>query len=99
MRPESPADLAFAGLIGPDDMPGPAWTAICRENGWEDAIARKGAAAKAWSSRRWAEGNRKLGAAHCAFAGCGRWIAAGADRCTAGHAQHERAPELEAIPF
>ena len=52
MRPESPADLAYVGLIGQDDVPAPMWTAICRENGWEDLIVRKGAAAKSWSERR-----------------------------------------------
>jgi hypothetical protein len=45
-RPDSPADLAFAGLIDESDVPGPIWTAICKENGWDDAIVRRGAAAK-----------------------------------------------------
>lgn len=102
MRPSEASDLAFCGLIGPEDCPAPVWTAICRENGWEDAIQRKGAAAKAYNARLVDSGGilgRRAGAAHCAFAGCGRWIADGADRCTAGHAQHEHSEVLEAMPF
>src|SRR5579864_7941667 len=89
MRPETPADLALVGLIGPDDMPAPMWTAICRENGWEDAIERRGRAAKSWTERR--AKLRGAPAAFCVHPGCGKWIADGADRCAAGHAQHEHA--------
>lgn len=101
LEPESPADRAFAGLIGQDDVPGPLWTAICRENGWEDSIVRKGAAYKAWQANPESRlANRRTGAAHCVFPGCGLWVAEGADRCNAGHAQHEHAePIKEAIPF
>ena len=102
MRPESGADLAWCGLIGPDDMPGPAWTAICRENGWTDAIQRKGAAAKAHERKLAADGGilgRRAGAGHCVYPGCCRWVADGAEHCAAGHAQHEQAPPLEACPF
>jgi hypothetical protein len=101
MRPESPADLAFCGLIGMDDMSAKDWTVVCRENGWEDSTIRRGAAAKAHDRRELEVGGfaaRRVGAAHCVFAGCGRWIAADADRCTAGHAQHEHALEA-ALPF
>ena len=97
MRPDSPADLAYCGLIGQDDVAARDWTAICRENGWEDAIVRKGAAAKSWTTRRAAI--RTAPAAHCVYPGCGRWIAAGADCCTAGHAQHEHAEPVAAMPF
>lgn len=91
LEPVELADQAFAGMIGPDDVPGPEWTRICRENGWDGAINRKGAAQLAHIRRTgghalYAERER---AAHCAYAGCGRWVAAGADFCSAGHAQHE----------
>ena len=104
LSPEAPADLAYLGLIGPDDMPSPMWTAICRENGWEDAIQRRGAAAKAFAAKQLASGGmmgrRVAPADHCVYAGCGRWIAAGADVCSAGHAQHELvAAAGEACPF
>ena len=96
--PTKPADLAFVGLIGQDDMPAREWTAICRENGWEDLIVRKGAAAKSWTVRRAAIRTRR--ADHCAYPGCGRWVAADADHCSAGHPQHEHVNELAAaLPF
>lgn len=99
LEPESPADRAFAGLISQDDVPASMWTQICRENGWEDCIVRKGAAHKAWTRNPQSHlDNRHVGAAHCAYPGCGRWIADGADVCTAGHPQHDQA-ELQAIPF
>jgi hypothetical protein len=97
MRPEAPADLALVGLIGQDDMPAALWTAICRENGWEDAIERRGAAAKSWTERR--AKLRGGPAAFCVHPGCGKWIADGADRCATGHAQHEHAEPVEATPF
>jgi hypothetical protein len=102
MRPSSPADLAFCGLVGQEDMSGPDWTIVCRENGWDDSIVRRGSAAKAFERKLDRSGGimgRRAGAAHCVFAGCGRWVAADADRCTAGHAQHAHAAELEAMPF
>jgi hypothetical protein len=101
MRPSEPADLAFCGLIGQDDVAQRDWTIICRENGWEDSIIRKGNAAKAFERKMMASGGiagRRAGAAHCEFAGCGRWVTADADVCTAGHAQHEHAV-LETMPF
>jgi hypothetical protein len=52
MRPCSPADLAFCGLIDHNDMPAVQWTAICRENGWDAAIQRTGAAAKAYELKQ-----------------------------------------------
>lgn len=99
MRPTEGADLAYLGLIGQDDVPAPMWTAICRENGWEDLIVRKGAAAKSWTERRKLIRTERAG--HCAYPGCGRWVADGADRCGAGHAQHDHVDglELAAIPF
>jgi hypothetical protein len=100
MRPEAPADLALCGLIGQDDVSAVLWTAICRENGWEDCIVRKGAAYQAWTrSGKDRLDPRRVGAAHCAYPGCPRWIADGAERCAAGHAQHTHLPVAEAMPF
>ena len=103
MRPESGADLAYLGLIGQDDVPAPIWTAICRENGWEDCIVRKGAAYQAWMrSGKGRLGSRRTErASHCVYPGCGRWVADGAEQCGAGHPQHNHVaePELAAIPF
>jgi hypothetical protein len=103
MRPDAPADLGFVGLITEEHVPSTMWTAICRENGWDDAILRRGAAAKAYNARRMAEGGSLLrprsAAAHCAYPGCWRWVANGAERCAAGHAQHERAAAVEPAPF
>ncbi len=89
-------DLAYLGLIGQDDVPAPMWTAICRENGWEDLIVRKGAAAKSWTERR--KLIRMERAGHCAYPGCGRWVADGADRCGAGHPQHDHAASSSSPP-
>jgi hypothetical protein len=89
-RPESAADLALCGLIGQDDIPAAMWTAICRENGREEAIVRKGPAYKAYAaSGRGHLDSRRVGAAHCARPGCPRWVADGAERCAAGHPRHE----------
>jgi hypothetical protein len=97
MRPDAPADLALCGLIGQEDCPGPLWTQVCRENGWEDMIVRRGAAAKSWTRRRALI--RVAPAGYCVYPGCGKWIADGAERCAAGHAQDENAPVVEACPF
>ena len=98
MEPAEDADKAYCGLIGPEDMPAPMWTAICRENGWEDSIQRKGAAAKAWNHRQLESGgilSRKVAPAEqCSYAGCGKWVKHGQERC-AEHS-HELAA---AIPF
>jgi hypothetical protein len=94
------ADRAYCGLIGQDDCKATDWTLICRENGWEDAIARKGAAALAYQSKLAERGGilgGRAGAAHCSYAGCGRWVADGAQACSAGHAQDGAV--LEACPF
>lgn len=105
IEPETAADRAIAGLIGPEDVPSRIWTAICHENGWEDVILRKGAAAKAWETRQRREslaGGRKPRKGHCAFPGCGLWISDSADYCSHGHAQREDVPELDvssAMPF
>lgn len=101
LEPDSPADRAYCGLIGQDDVPAPMWTAICRENGWDDAIVRKGAAYKAWLRNPESQlDNRRVGAAHCAHPGCGLWVRDGADVCNAGHPQSEDANlEAVAMPF
>lgn len=100
--PESPADLAFIGRISEMDVPGPLWTAICRENGWEASVRRsKGTAAM--MSRRGVSDVVALAprtaAPICAFAGCGKFVGRGADRCSAGHGQHEHAAPAEAMAF
>ena len=92
MVPTAAADLAWIGLIGQDDVPARDWTAICRENGWEDLVVRKGAAAKSWSSRR--DQLRTAHADFCAHPGCGRWVKHGETLC----AEHARA-EVAAMPF
>jgi hypothetical protein len=102
MLPSSPADLAWLGLIGIDDMSARDWTIVCRENGWGDMIVRRGAAAKAHAVRELEAGGfagRRIGAAHCANPGCGRWISDGAEHCTAGHPQRSEAPAVAAMPF
>jgi hypothetical protein len=100
MRPDSPADLALCGLIGQSDVPVAMWTAICRENGWGDCIVRKGAAYKAHvASGRGHLDSRRVGAAHCVYRGCQRWIANGAERCAAGHPQHKEMSAVEGCPF
>jgi hypothetical protein len=101
MRPESGADLAFLGLLNHEDVPDTMWTTICRENGWEDSIIRRGNAAKAYEQRVASTNGtmgRPGGAGHCVYPGCGLWIKAGADHCSKGHAQREGA-ELAAMPF
>ena len=99
LRPTDPADLALCELIGPEDMPAPMWTAICRENGWDDAIVRRGAAAKVYSRKLLEAGGilgRDAGQPQCAYAGCGRWISNGAEYC----ADHNPARvEADACPF
>jgi hypothetical protein len=97
MRPTSPADLAFAGLIGPEDMSQRDWNAICRENGWE-IIRNHGQGARRISTPTIQTASK----AFCAFPGCGRWIAHGAEHCAAGHAQdgsQHAETVAEAIPF
>lgn len=93
MVPESGADLAYLGMIGIDDVPRRVWTEICRENGWEDLIIRKGAAAKTWTRRR-AE-LRGCRADFCAHPSCGRWIKSGETHCP----EHSGTPQLEEVPF
>jgi hypothetical protein len=95
MEPELAADRAFLGMIGPEDMTQAAWNAICRENGW-DIMRNRGQAARVLSGSALSP---RAGAAHCAFPGCWRWVAGGAERCAAGHAQHADLPAVEAVPF
>jgi len=89
LLPTEPADLAYIGRIGPDDMPYRDWTVICRENGWDGEIMRKGAAAKVWTAK--GTPNIRATKRTCAFTGCGRWIARGEERC----AEHSH----ELMPF
>jgi hypothetical protein len=97
MEPVEAADLAWLGIIGPDDMGLAQWNAICRANGW-DVVRNAGQAAQA--ARRPQKAARRLApAAHCAYAGCGRWVADGAERCAAGHAQHEHVAAEAAMAF
>ena len=91
--PTKPEDLAYVGLIEQDDVPRPVWTAICRENGWEDLIVRKGAAAKSWTARR--AQLRTARADHCAYPGCGKWVPNGSEHC----GDHSPAKVGEAVPF
>lgn len=97
LRPEAPADLAYCGLIGPEDMPLREWNAIARENGW-DVVLNHGQATRL-RGRRSEPTRHAEHAAHCAYPGCGRWVAADAEHCTAGHAQREGAAQLAAMPF
>jgi hypothetical protein len=102
LEPDSAADRAYCGLITQDDVPAPLWTAICRENGWEDAIVRQGNAYKQWQRNPDSSlSNRRAGAAHCAHPGCGLWVAAGAEFCSAGHPQSDDAgaTDAAAMPF
>jgi hypothetical protein len=94
IQPCEPADLAFLGIIGPDDMSQATWNAICRQNGWE-ITRNQGQAARTLTAPLI---GRRRSADHCVYPGCGRWISDGADECTAGHAQHEHA-ETACTPF
>ena len=96
MQPTEPADLAYCGLIGPDDVSQAQWNMIARENGWP-IVLNQGQQAQALYRGKQPE--PILGAAakpQCAYAGCGRWVAAGAEHCS----EHAPAVELEpAMPF
>lgn len=86
MLPSEASDLAFAGVIGPEDMRPAQWTVICRENGWEDSIQRKGAAANAYARRMLEQGGilgRAATKPQCAYPGCGKWTSNGAEHCAA----------------
>lgn len=76
------------------------WNAIARENGYP-LVLNHGQAVQA--AHRGEVPESLLRAApvrvHCAYAGCGRWVKAGADRCSAGHPQSDDAPEAEVAPF
>ena len=78
MQPDSPADLAFLGMIGPDDMGLAAWNAICRENGW--AITRNAGTAKQHGSGM-ALAERVAPCEQCEYPGCGRWVKHGETHC------------------
>jgi hypothetical protein len=89
MLPTSPADLAFIGAVTSADMSQAAWNAICRENGW-DLTRNQGQASRRLSEPAIHAPTKP----QCAYAGCGRWTAAGAEYC------HEHTPPLEAaLPF
>lgn len=94
LEPACIADLAYIGKIGPHDVAAREWTAICRENGWTDAIVRRGGAAKAHEAKTGGRlATSGLRADFCAYAGCGSFVPAGATRCA-----HHPATD-EAMPF
>lgn len=94
--PDKPEDLAYMGLIGPEDMSQADWNQICRLEGW--AIVRNRGQAARRLTASVLSGRR--GADHCAHPGCGLWIKDGADCCSAGHLQHSTdTRELEACAF
>jgi hypothetical protein len=99
MEPETIADRAWCGLITADDIPAPLWTQVCKENGWDDAISRKGFAAKAFQRAELEAGGlaARIGSVkpQCGFAGCGKWTANGAEFC----ADHDHTAAVAAIPF
>jgi hypothetical protein len=96
LRPTKPEDLAFIGLVGPEDMSQAQWNEIARAEGW--AIVRN----QGQASRKLSEpilGDAPV-RAHCAFPGCGLWVKSGAGHCTAGHSQTDDGPEAaDLIPF
>lgn len=97
LEPTDTADRAYVGLIGCDDVSRSEWTAICRVNGWEDSILRSGNAAKAFERSYAASGGllgRTAAKPQCAYPGCGRWTASGAEHC----AEHSHSLE-PAMPF
>lgn len=108
LRPTKLADLAFIGLIGIEDVATPGrsisgrailsqaeWNEICRENGWP-IIRNQGQGARVLYESPLGDAPVRV---HCAFPGCGMWVKASADRCSAGHPQSDDAPESEAMPF
>jgi hypothetical protein len=100
MLPVEACDLAYIGRLTADDMPRPQWTAICRLNGWEDAIIRTSPGRLGGLGVRESILDRRIApAAACVHAGCPLWVKTGADRCAAGHAQTEDAPALEEMAF
>lgn len=87
--PTKPEDLAYCGIIGPDDMSQAAWNAICRAEGW--AITRnQGQAARMLHESVIGAPSKP----QCSHPGCGKWTRAGATHCN----DHQPA-ELAAIPF
>jgi hypothetical protein len=97
MTPEALADQAFIGMIGQADMSQAAWNTICRENGWP-VVLNQGQAAQALNKGREIASAlaSKPSKPMCAYPGCGRWVSADTDHCTA----HAPVRELEpAMPF
>lgn len=95
--PTKPADLAWCGIIGPEDMGQADWNAICRENGWP-IVRNQGQAARTFTESVMSDRPHKT---HCSYPGCGQWVANGAQFCHAGHSQDSSdVVELEpAMPF
>jgi hypothetical protein len=97
LRPESPADLAYIGLIGQEDMSQAAWNAICRELGWP-IVLNQGQATQALNKGRTIAPtlSERASKPMCAYTGCGRWVAADTEHCAA----HAPVRELEpSMPF
>ena len=112
--PTAPCDLAYIGRITAEDCldakgrPGAQWTAICRLNGWEDAIVRRSPGrggsigdALARDRREHERRERRTAPAeHCIHPGCPRWVKRGADHCAAGHPQRDGVGSAAAeMPF
>ena len=97
-EPVKDADRAFIGLVGADDMSQAAWNVICRELGWP-IVLNQGQAKQRINRGQALEDVLIDVKPQCAYPGCGRWIATGADRCAAGHAQSEDVAPVEAMPF
>jgi hypothetical protein len=97
LRPTKPEDLAFIGLVGPEDMSQADWNAIARAEGWP-IVRNRGQASRVLSESVIGDAPIR---AHCVFPGCGRWVKAHADVCSAGHSQAgDSSPELVSeIPF
>jgi hypothetical protein len=98
MALEAIADRAWCVLITADDVPGPLWTQICRENRWTGAINRKGAAAKAFQRSELEAGGVaariQQAKPQCSYPGCAKWTAHGAEFCP----HHDHAASV-AAPF
>jgi hypothetical protein len=84
-------------MITQADMSQAAWNEICRENGWP-IVLNQGQAALALNRGREIASvlASKPSKPMCAYPGCGRWVSADTDHCTA----HAPIQVLEpAMPF